>query len=114
MKNALDSQLQREKTWKRKRSSVVQSENALNEEQPNLPTEVNENEVKKIKKSVSKNLNEEMKDHWLNHMKSLVVQGDFISAVDTMDSDFNYKSILYELPRNSCIDTLPTNANLNR
>ena len=90
VKIALDSQLQREKTWKRKRSSVVQSENALQEDQPNLPTEISESDVKKIKKSVNKTLNEEMKDHWINHMKSLVVQGDFISAVDTMDSDHNY------------------------
>ena len=38
-----------------------------------------------------------------------------------MDKDFNFKSIIYELPRNvlkfltnACIDTLPTNSNLNR
>ena len=115
----LDSRLQRESSWVKKKSSIVQSEiemkkvlNHQDDEEKNLTI---------VKKKVNTNLNDEMKEHWMSRMKDLVVQGDFISSVNEMDADFNFKSILYELPRNvlkflanSAIDTLPTNVNLKR
>jgi len=118
--NALDSQLQREESWTNKRSSIVQSNQQMQKASVNQ-TDNKEEELKQIKKKATANLKDEMKDHWLSHLKTLVVQGDFISTLNIMEQDFNYKAILYELPRNvlkfltnSCIDTLPTNRNLQR
>ena len=117
VQTALASKLEREKTWTRKISSIVKSDSIMNEE-----IRKNENlNCKQLKQKVKKSINEEMEEHWLNHLKSLVLQGNFLAANDLMIKDINFKSIIYHLPRNilkflsnACIDTLPTNTNLKR
>ena len=117
VQNVLESRLERESQWIRKRSTIVESENLFQKIVENTP-EISKVEI--IKKKAKTEINEEMKDHWNNHLKSLVLQGAFLSADDCL-SDINYKSILFNLPRNvlkflsnACIDTLPTNNNLKK
>ncbi len=114
--NVLDSRLSREEEWSRKKSTIVACENnfQLAVESKNVA------EINILKKEAKKNINQEMQDHWFNHLKGLVVQGSFLTS-EECSKDINYRSIIYDLPRNllkfltnASIDTLPTNVNLKR
>jgi len=117
VKNALDSRLEREQHWTRKMSTTVICDKVFKK--------VKEQNVKQdarnIKKAAKIDINKEMQLHWSSHLKSLVVQGRFLTANECMNEDINFKSIIHDLPRNvakfltnACIDTLPTNSNLLR
>ena len=117
VQNALESRLERESQWTHKRSTIVDCENLFQKAVEKSPEN---SEIETVKKKAKNDINEEMKDYWTNHLKSLVIQGAFLSADDCI-SDINYKSILFNLPRNvmkflsnACIDTLPTNNNLQK
>ena len=112
--NALDSRLNREKTWKRKSSIVVEANNVMK----NLTDKTN---LVSAKKEAKKKINENFKTKWDTHIRSLSLQGHFLELLQSTDFDLNWKSIAYSMPRNviqfllnSSIDTLPTNSNLVR
>ena len=114
--NALDSRLKREQSWTRKKSTIVACDNIMQK----VIESSEETNIKSLKKEAQKTINQEMQDHWFNHLKSLIVQGKFLTSDECMN-DINYKSILFNLPRNvlkflsnAAIDTLPTNVNLKR
>ncbi len=117
VQNALDSRLERESSWKRKNSIIVKSDNILKE----VMNDDNQTNTQMLKTMVKNSIREEMKTHWDNHLKSLVIQGNFLGTNEHLSKDINFKSIVYNLPRNilsffsnACIDTLPTNSNLKR
>ena len=58
--------------------------------------------------------------HW-DHVTNLAVQGEYCRIWDIQESDFSWKSIMYNLPRgvtkfllNSVFKTLPTKDNLSK
>ena len=113
--NALDSRLEREKQWTRKSSTIVKCDNLVKD------IDVKSASLESSKKLVKKRVRDEMKDHWSSKLKSLSLQGQFLSILEESQIDINWKSLIYNLPRNvvqffvnSSIDTLPTNSNLCR
>ena len=124
---ALDSRLNRESNWKRKSSTIVSCEKVRQNILDNQSTpdksnnSTNSMNVNKIKTVAKRSLNEEMQQYWLTHLKKLVVQGQLLTIAEDLNSDFSYKSLVFDLPRNvlkflsnACIDTLPINVNLKR
>ena len=110
---ALDSQLEREETWVRKQSTIVDSEN--------IRQRVGTEELQSAKKNTKKIIEDEFQQQWNNHIKSLSLQGRFLELLNESENNVSWKSVLYHLPRNvlqffinSSIDTLPTNTNLTR
>ena len=112
--NALDSRLEREQTWTRKKSTIVQSDNILKELK-------NKENLEEAKKEVKVIIKDEIKETWDSKIKTLSLQGQFLEILNNSNTDINWKSIMNNLPRNvqqfflnSAIDTLPTNSNLVR
>jgi hypothetical protein len=112
--NALDSRLEREKSWSKKFSITVYSQNKVDGSDASLP-------YKKRKSILTKSVKDEMTEIWANHLKNLVVQGDMFRIAILEKSDHLWKSFIYNLPKgimkfmlNSFLDTLPTKNNLSR
>ena len=66
-------------------------------------------------------LSVERRENWGNHVKELVVQGNFLALAAAEREDVVWKSCMYDLKQgtlkfllNASIDTLPTAANLKR
>ncbi len=85
------------------------------------PDELSPPSIDSIKKQVKKNIDDEVHATWINHIKTLTVQGRFLDILNMEQSNITWKSIAYNLPRNilqfatnASIDTLATNANLKR
>ena len=77
--------------------------------------------IAKVKTKVKNIIQEDISKTWHNHIKSLVLQGQFLRLLELEKSCITWKSIAYNLPRgilkfavNSSIDTLPTKSNLKR
>ena len=118
---ALESRLERESNWTRKSSTIVECESMKEKVIEDSEIPFTKENIIAIKKSTTKTIEHEMNETWKNHLKSLVVQGKFLDIANDLNSDFNYKSLLFEMPRNvlkfltnAAIDTLPTNSNLTR
>ena len=117
VKNALQSRLDRESKWQKKQSTIADCETTMTAISiPFTP----ENSTR-IKREAKKSISDEMSETWFTHLRSLVLQGQFLTVANSLNSDFNYKSLIFGLPRNvlkfltnAAIDTLPTNSNLNR
>ena len=73
---ALDSRLQQESQWVRKGSVSVYSENHYQNaiEECNIQNSQISNPLENIKKKVKNNINEEFRNHWNEHIKTLTVQ----------------------------------------
>ena len=115
--HCLDTQLSRESEWSRKISQIVQSENILNEVNESIPEANLKQKQKKAKDILQNNVSED----WNSHVKSLVVQGRFLELMAAEERNFDWKSVVYNLPHriskfviNSVSDTLNTKANLVR
>ncbi len=116
---ALDQRLHHERKWTRKGSITVDSENVF---QSATSGELNNNSnISKVKTKVKNIIQEDISKTWHNHIRTLVVQGQFLRLLELENSSITWKSIAYNLPRgilkfavNASIDTLPTKANLKR
>ena len=111
---ALDSRLDREKNWSRKKSTIVENDNIMRRLK-------NKEDLEKAKKETKVIIANEVKENWLTKVKSLTLQGQFLEILESSKSDLNWKSLMHNLPRNilqfflnSAINTLPTNSNLVR
>ena len=109
----LDSALEREQEWSRKKSTIVKCDD-LWQKIKGLPGHQLKNETKK-------ELRHECSQGWSSHIQSLVVQGRFLDLIKLESKCTVWKSLVYNLPHkvakflmNSVIDTLNTNANLCR
>ncbi len=121
---ALDS---RESQWVRKGSITAYSEDHFqqvtidNNEQSVFENPANHSQIEHVKKSIKTNISTEFEHMWHNHIKDLLVQGNFLQILSLENSHVSWKSVIYDLPRgilqfaiNATIDTLATNANLKR
>ena len=118
---ALDSRLARESEWQKKQSTIVMCDKTLSKVVNNNVLELDARNANNIKSEAKKTISEEMNQFWISHLKTLVVQGQFLTISQELNSDFNFRSLLTDLPRNilkflsnACIDTNPTNVNLKR
>ena len=118
---ALDSKVTRERGYTRKGSISTASEDCFQNSAHDIPDEPNKTYIETVKKRVKQNIEQEINSTWINHVKSLTVQGRFLEILSIEQSNITWKSIAYNLPRNilqfatnACIDTLATNANLKR
>ena len=114
VKHCLDSKLQRETKWSRKKSATVQSHT--------LYTQVEDRQTLQSKKKESKNLlSNQVNDLWHSQVKELTVQVRFLELLCLEQKCVMWKSIMYNMPArvlkflvNSVTDTLNTRANLVR
>ena len=54
--------------------------------------------INKVKTAAKKSINKEMIQFWSSHLKSLVVQGQFLTIANNLNSDFNYNSFVFDHP----------------
>lgn len=111
----LDSKIERENKWVRKKSIVVQSEDVFKQvkEKSDKP---------KLMKSMAKDhILNTVSLFWKTHVQSLAVQGRFLELLALESSCVHWRSIVFNLPErvckflvNSVTDTLNTRANLLR
>ncbi len=118
---ALDQRLNHEQNWTRKGSITVESENVYQSAVSIACQETGNVNITKVKSKVKNIIQEDISKTWHNHIKSLVLQGQFLRLLELEKSCITWKSIAYNLPRgilkfavNSSIDTLPTKSNLKR
>ena len=115
--HCLDAQLNREKEWTRKISAVVEADNILQKTK-----EINPGATLPQQKNIAKSqLKQTTSEFWHSHVKSLTVQGRFLDLLESEKNNFDWKSIVYNLPArvckfviNSVSDSLNTRANLHR
>ena len=115
--HCLDSQLNRENQWERKVSFITEADQILE----NINAEHPESNLKQKKNHAKKLLTENISESWHSHVQTLVVQGRFLDLLESEQSDFNWKSVAFNLPSrvckfviNSVSDSLNTRANLQR
>ena len=134
MNNAINCTLERESLWTTKKSTTVECEATfrhavhLNTAQDEIPQYTRE-QAAKLQHNFNNSVKNTAKTHIdISHIeetqkkvKSLVVQGVNLSLDAAENSDFIWKSYMYDLKRgtlkfllNASIDTLPTAANLVR
>ena len=113
--HVLDSQLDRESKWVRKKSSIVSCDEVYSSVKEKEPT------LKGKKKEAKKILSQEVSTIWHSHVKELIVQGKFLDLLSLESTCTIWKSIMYNLPVkvlkflvNSVSDTVNTRANLLR
>ncbi len=117
--HALDSQLDRESQWSRKKSTIVQSSSTF--ESVTVDIEDPSDKLAQIKNLVKKSIHDKSQaNHW-NHISSLALQGEFVRIWDIQEADFTWKADINNLPRgvakfllNASLNTLPTKDNLRR
>ena len=113
--HALNVKLSRESRWTNKESITCDAEQQFLK----LPSPHINLRPAKVMVKVKENLSSENEILWLNHIKSLIKQGHFLLLSTEEKSDMLWKSYMFDLKKstlkfllNSCLDTLPTQANL--
>ena len=102
----LDSQLERENTWKGKSSTAVKSnsivvpivESTTTSTPPCTLTQ--KQTINKAKKLVKKSITEDIIDKWNGKVRKLVMQGDFASLLIEEKQCVTWQSIARKVPRN--------------
>ena len=76
---------------------------------------------KQLKQEVQKRIQDLTDEYWLTKIRSLIMQGNFLSLLIEEDTNVTWKSYIWNLPRgvakfalNSSLETLPTADNLKR
>ena len=76
---------------------------------------------KQLKGEVQKRIQRQTDEYWADKVRTLVMQGNFLSLLIEEDTNVSWKSYLWNLPRgvvkfalNSSLDTLPSADNLRR
>ncbi len=118
--HCLTSKLNGESQWTRKNSITKLAQESMD----TLPVTHLQDSYAKAKalvKSSTTSIKDRFQNKWTDHLKGLVVQGQFVRVWQTLEADTQWKSLLFQLPPrimqfvlNSIIDTLPTNSNLVR
>jgi len=123
--HALDSAVNRESNWTRKKSTVVAAEESYNNAvELNVIEGVpiyngDKNEITKIQKHIRSELQSKNQKEHLSHIQDLIKQGHFLKILGQQNIDATWKSYIFDLKKgtmkfllNSCLDTLPTKVNL--
>ena len=104
----LDSRLQRESTWKKKSSTIVEADKIYNTNiesnqfsTPDIETNTvnREANLKKAKQANKELLKEESNILWNTKVKRLVMQGDFVNLLAEEKDNITWKSFAYNLPK---------------
>ena len=131
---AINATLERESEYTRKQSTCIAAEEIFQQSlQTNtvldtIPTFTGERAASlknqfdcKVSDSVKAALAEARRHKWVEHVKQLAVQGNFLSLAAAEKEDIVWKSAMFDLKQgtlkfllNASIDTLPTAANLKR
>ena len=76
---------------------------------------------KQLKREVQQSIQRQTDEYWTDKIRSLDMQGNFVSLLIEEDTNVTWKSYLWNLPRgiakfaiNSSLDTLPSGDNLKR
>ena len=111
--HCIDSRLERERKWTRKKSVTVRCEQIFND--------VNNATISKQKSSAKQQLTDSISQHWQDHVRSLAVQGKFFDLLSMESSCTLWRSIIFNLPTRVCKflvnalgDSLNTRVNLAR
>ena len=111
--HALDTRLEREQKWKNKSSSISYADSIY---QKTISTDPETEKPKSAKQMI----HTEFQNYHSDHIHSLMIQGDYIRIVKAMETDLDWKSSIYNLPKgllkfilNAVLNTLPTNHNLS-
>ena len=105
--HAIDSRIERESEWKKKYSTVCETDKIYKENIENFRitplTPENETErnniVQKAKKAMAKLVKEETLLNWNNKVKRLIFQGDFINLLIEEKSNITWKGIINNIPK---------------
>ena len=118
--HALTIKLGRESMWTNKHSSTCNAEEifqAAIQTEPLHPLQ----KAKQTKEKIKLIISTEKEASLLAHVKTLVKQGHFLLLASVERSDMLWKSYMYDMKKgtlkflmNSCLDTLPTQANLKQ
>ncbi len=117
--HAIDSKLNREKSWTHKQSTAVLCNNTYKAIVPNGQPDIEKlSEIKAKAKSLVHTKHQ--KSHW-DHLTTLICQGEFFRIWEIQEEDFEWKADIHNLPRgvskfllNSVLTTLPTRDNLQK
>ena len=132
--SVLDATIVRESEYTRKGSTCIQAEKRYQDALDShtvggeIPTSTGESSQSlrhrfntDVSKSVKSVLLVERREHWENHVKDLVVQGQYLALAAAQKQDVVWKSFMFNMKQgtlkfllNAAIDTLPTAANLKR
>ena len=114
--HCLDSALERESTWTRKKSVLVKSQEVF--ETVNSADIIT---LPHLKQQIKDHFSNERSLEWQNHVQTLAVQGKFFELAALESKCVDWKSIIYNLPHkvarflmNALTDTLNTRTNLVR
>ena len=130
--SVMDATIERESEYTRKKSTILEAEARYTTAVESctvageMPTFTGENATsltnnfnKGVSKAVKTVLRVEQREHWGNHVKSLVVQGQYLALAAAQKEDVVWKSFMFNMKQgtlkfllNTAIDTLPTAANL--
>ena len=106
--HALDSRLERESNWKKKKSTTVEANAIYTKNLESNKFLVPENEastqekvanINKAKKAVKDTLKEESLKLWNEKVGKLVMQGDFINLLLEEKENVTWQSMVYNLPK---------------
>ncbi len=97
MNVALDTRLEHEIKWTRKNSVIVYSESQFHQTIDSAPDD--QQSVMQVKKTIKKNINDEIQDMWHNHINTLLVQGRLLDLMNIQKSFITWRSLIYILPR---------------
>ena len=121
--SALSSKIEHERKWTNKGSITCYSEDKFQEAVTSIhqAKKTPVNMLKSVKSKIKMNITDEIAQSWSNHIKGLVLQGEFLQILKIQDDSITWRSIMFDLPRNilqfavnASINTLPTNSNLKR
>ena len=108
---ALNSQLDRESQWKKKSSTVCESDRIINKAVSEgsifIPSEDNcqdlQSSIRKNlptnKAHLRKTLAEETLDYWNSKLQDLTVQGEFLKLLNEEKTAVTWQSIIYNIPK---------------
>jgi hypothetical protein len=115
--HCLNSRLERESNWTHKISHISKCEELFHEVCPNT-TDIT---PPRTKIAAKMSLKETTSKFWLDHVKTLTVQGSFLQLLALEKGATHWRSIMYDLPHgvckfliNACSDSLNHNSNLLR
>ena len=114
--HCLDTRLNREQSWTRKKSITHESESVFKIVNKSVDTP-----LKTIQKNAKTYLKDQVQEMWHSHVKTLLVQGRFFDLLALETTCHHWKSIIYNLPHgvlkflvNALGDTMNNKTNLKR
>ena len=125
----LDRKVARESEFTRKKSVTVRAEEVYQESLSFTTIDVipegerwekqRRQKIEEVKEAVKSRVRYDNEKIWSDHVKNLVKQGHLLELAKCQNTDFAWKSFIFNLKKgtfkfilNSTLDTLPTNANL--